>query len=289
MGLLPRFAPASPLDYFSALVAEDDGFALLEAAILIAQDDFPELDPQAVLDEIDALAWRLRQRLPADAAPLHRLHMLNRYFFRELGFAGNINDYHHPDNSYLHRVLATRRGIPISLAVLYIELAGQLGLQARGVSFPGHFLVKLRLPAGEVVIDPFSGESLSREVLEQRLEPWRRQHGLVGDDEAPLGLFLQSAAPREVIARMLRNLKALHGRNGDLERLLAVQERLVRLLPDDWDERRDRGLLLAEMGGTREALADLESCLVERPDAPEAEALRRRVGELRRQPPPQLH
>ena len=181
----PRFAPASPLDYFATLVAEDEGFALLEAAVVLAQDDFPQLDPQGVLDEIDGLARRLRERLPADAPPLHRLRMLNRYFFRELGFAGNVNDYEHPHNSYLHRVLATRRGIPISLAVIYMELAEQLELQARGISFPGHFLVKLRMPAGEVVIDPFTGESLSRERLEERLEPFRRQRGLVGDDEAP--------------------------------------------------------------------------------------------------------
>ncbi|MBQ0945984.1 tetratricopeptide repeat protein [Ideonella sp. 4Y16] len=281
----PRFAPASPLDYFSALVAEGADVALLEAAILLAQDDHPALDVQGVLDEIDQLAQRLRQRLPADAPPTHRLRMLNRYFFRELGFAGNVNDYHHADNSYLHRVLQTRLGIPISLALLYIEIAQQIGLTARGISFPGHFLVKLRLPAGEVVVDPFTGESLSRERLAQRLEPWRQQLGLPGDDELPLGLFLQAAEPREVLARMLRNLKSVHERQGDLRRQLAVQQRLVRLLPGDWDERRDRGLLLAELGRPAEALVDLQTCLDQRPDGPQAELLRQRMAELRGRPP----
>jgi len=286
MALTPRFAPAHPLDYFSSLVVEDTGFALLEAAILLAQDEYPALDAQGVLDQIDDLAQRLRQRLPADASPTHRLRMLNRYFFRELGFAGNVNDYHQADNSYLHRVLQTRLGIPISLALLYIELAQQIGLTARGISFPGHFLVKLRLPAGEVVIDPFTGESLSRERLEERLAPWRSLSAQASDDEVPLGLFLQAAEPREVLARMLRNLKVVHQRQGDLARQLAVQQRLVRVLPGDWDERRERGLLLAEMGSPREAMVDLQTCLDLRPDGPQAEQLRQRLAELRSRPRP---
>lgn len=286
MNPLPRIAPASPLDYFSALVAEDASFALLEAAIVLAHDEYPSLDAQGVMDQIDALAQRLRQRLPADASPTHRLRMLNRFFFREMGFAGHVNDFHHPDNSYLHRVLQTRLGIPISLALLYIELAQQIGLAASGISFPGHFLVKLRLPAGEVVIDPFTGESLSRDRLEERLAPWRALSGPNVDDEIPLGLFLQAAEPRDILARMLRNLKAAHQRQGDLPRQLAVQQRLVRLLPGDWDERRERGLLLAELGSPREALIDLQTCLDQRPDGPQAEQLRQRLAELRSRPRP---
>ena len=156
-----RLEPPSPLDYFTSLVAEDDGFSTLEAAIALGQDADRDLDPQTVLLEVDALAARLKQRLPADASPTHRVQVLNRFFFRELGFASNVNDFHHPDNSYLHRVLDSRRGIPVTLAVLYVELAQHIGLRAGGVSFPGHFLVKLRMPYGEVVIDPVNGESLS--------------------------------------------------------------------------------------------------------------------------------
>jgi regulator of sirC expression with transglutaminase-like and TPR domain len=286
MASTPSFAPASPLDYFEALVAEDDGFPLLEAAILLAQDEHPALDVQAVLDQIDELALRLRQRLPEDAPPVHRLRILNRYFFRELGFSGHVNDYHLADNSYLHRVLQTRLGIPISLALIYLEIAGQIGLTARGISFPGHFLVKVRLPAGEAVIDPFTGESLSRDRLEQRLEPWRRQLDLPDEDEVPLGLFLQAAEPREVLARMLRNLKAVHERQGDLPRQLAVLERLVRLLPGDWETRRDRGLLLAALDHPREALIDLQACLDQRPDDPQAAWLSQRIAELRDPPWP---
>lgn len=225
----------SRLDYFASLVAEDEGLPLIEAAVAVGQDVDPDLDPQRVLVELDALGTRLKRRIPADAAALQRLRFLNRYFFDELGFGGNVNDYHDVANSYLHRVLDTRRGIPITLALLYCELAGQAGLVARGISFPGHFLVKVRMPRGEVVIDPFSGHSLSREELEYRLAPYRQQRGLVGDFELPLGMFLQAASRREVLARLLHNLKEIHRSSGNWPGLLQVQERLVILLPRAWE------------------------------------------------------
>lgn len=285
---LPLQAP-SALAYFATLVAEDDGFALLEAAICVAQDEHPALDAQTVLGEIDRLAGRLKARLPADATPLRRLRALNQYFFGELAFAGNINNYYDRRNSYLHEVLATRRGIPITLALLYMELAGQLGLQARGVSFPGHFLVKLRLPQGEVVVDPFNGRSLSRDELDERLAPYRARHGLEGDFETPLGLFLQAAPPRDVLARLLFNLKEIHRTGEDWPRLLAVQQRLVLLLPAAAEERRDRGLTWAELGRPVEAADDLAAYLAARPEAEDALALRERLVELRRDGAPRLH
>jgi regulator of sirC expression with transglutaminase-like and TPR domain len=279
-----EFLAVTPLQYFASLVAEDEGLALTEAAIAVAQDEHPHLDPQAVLSDLDLLAERLKRRLAADAMPLQRLRLLNHYFFNELGFAGNVNDYYDPDNSYLHRVLQTRRGIPITLALLYIELATQVGLHARGVSFPGHFLVKLRMPQGEVVIDPFNGHSLSREELDERLTPYRRQQGLTGDFEVPLGLFLQSASSRDVLGRLLRNLKEIHRSAEDWARLLAVQQRLVILLPQAWEERRDRGLAYAELGQHLQAVDDLAAYLEHRPDADDTVSLRQRIDELRRGP-----
>lgn len=278
-----RFDAPTALEYFATLVADDASLSVLEAAVAVAQDADPGLDPQAVLDEVDTLAARLKRRIPADAMPLQRLRQLNRYFFNELGFAGNVNDYYDPRNSYLPEVLRTRRGIPITLALLYVELATQLGLQACGVSFPGHFLVKLHLPRGEVVIDPFSGRSLSREDLEEWLLPYRRQRGLAGDD-APLGLFLQEAEPRAVIARLLRNLKEIHHSARDWPRLVAVLHRLVILLPEDWAERRDRGLALAELGRPDLGAADLATYLQNEPAAPDARSLRQLLDRWQGQP-----
>jgi regulator of sirC expression with transglutaminase-like and TPR domain len=278
------FSAPTPLQYFASLVAEDSSLALLEAAAAIAQDEYPELDVQAVLSEVDGLGAKLKARVPADAAPVQRLRLLNRFFYRELGFAGNVNDYYDRRNSYLNDVLSQRRGIPLTLALLYTELAGHLKLTARGVSFPGHFLVKLRMPQGEVVIDPFNGRSLSREELDERLAPYRRRQGLVGEFEAPLGLFLQAAQPRDVLARMLRNLKEIHRSGRDSLRWLAVQERLVILLPQNWDERRDRALAFSDLGRFDAAIADLEAYLANRPDADDALAMSERLDQLRRMP-----
>jgi regulator of sirC expression with transglutaminase-like and TPR domain len=283
------FDRPTPLDYFASLVAEDDHFSQLEAVVAVAQDGEPQLDVQGVLAEIDALAVKLKRRIAADTAPLARLRYLNRYFFQELGFAGNVNDYYAPDNSHLHRVLVTRRGIPITLALIYIEIAQQIGLEARGVSFPGHFLIKLKMPQGEVVIDPFNGRSLSRDDLDERIAPYRRRHGLAEDAEIPLGLFLQTATPRAIVARVLRNLKEIHRGAEDWPALLAVMQRLVILLPDDWQERRDRCLVRAELGDAEGAVADLAAYLEHSPGADDARAIDERIEELRATGRPQLH
>jgi regulator of sirC expression with transglutaminase-like and TPR domain len=278
------FETPTALEYFASLVADDASLSLVEAAVAIAQDDFPELDTQSVLAEIDALAVKLKRRFPPDAVPVQRLRWLNRFFFQELGFAGNVNDYYDPDNSYLHRVLNTRRGIPITLAILYIELATQIGLTARGVSFPGHFLIKLRMNSGqqqgEVVIDPFTGHSLSRDELDELLAPYKRNRGLQGEFDVPLGLFLQAATPREVVARMLRNLKEIHRGAQDWRRLLQVQERLVVLLPQAWEELRDRGLVYADLGVEAAAARDLSEYLEHVADAPDRAQISDRLASL---------
>jgi len=273
----------TPLDYFASLVQSDGNFALFEAAVSLAQDEYPGLDVQAVLGEVDTLLERMRRRLPADAGPLQKLRILNQFFFRDLGFGGNVNNFYDPDNSFIHALLITRRGIPISLALLWMELAQGLGLSARGVGFPGHFMVKVNLPMGQAVIDPLSGQSLSREELSERLEPYRRPSALMEDMDAPLGLYLQSAPPRDIIARMLHNLKEIYRTQEDWPRMLSIQERLIVLLPQAWPEYRDRGLAHAEMGNTEQALADLECYLVHSENLVDVNAIADRVDELRRE------
>jgi regulator of sirC expression with transglutaminase-like and TPR domain len=280
----PSYTIPTPLDYFTSLVQSDEQFPLLEACASLAQDEYPELDVQQVLGDMDQLQARLQRRLAADAPPLHRLRMLNQFFYRELGFGGNVNNYYDPDNSYLNAVLRTRMGIPISLAVLWMELAQGLHLQVRGINFPGHFLVKVNLPKGQVVIDPFVGQSLSREELVERLAPYKQQqqseHG--EDFDVPLGLYLQSARPRDILARMLRNLKEVHRSQSDAQRLLAVQNRLVVLLPEAWSEYRDRGLTHADLGNTDEAVLDLEKYLVFAEEPRDTAVIADRVSALRR-------
>jgi regulator of sirC expression with transglutaminase-like and TPR domain len=263
----------SALDYFGLLVADDKSFPLLEAAVSIAQDEDPRLDVQGVVSRVDELAEKLRRRLPADTPALQRLRSATSYFFQELGFSGNVNDYYERGNSLLPRVLDTRRGIPISLAVLFIEIARQVDLNALGVSFPGHFLIKVAMPKGDVIIDPFTGASLSREDLEERLLPYRQR--ALPQSDWPLSLFLHAAAPRDILARMLRNLKEIDRSRCDWMRMEQTQSRMVLLLPEVWEERRDHALILAELGQYRRAAALMDQYLQQRPDAPDAAALRR--------------
>jgi regulator of sirC expression with transglutaminase-like and TPR domain len=224
----------TPLEFFASLVHTDADFALLEAAISLGQDEYPDLNVGHVLGEVDQLLARLQRRLPADAGPLHKLRTLNQFVYRDLNFAGNFNNYADPDNSYVHVVLRTRLAIPITLAVIWLELAQGLGLKARGVAFPGHFMVKVSLSEGQVVIDPLTGLSLSQDELAERLEPYRRIDGYASEQELPLGLYLQGTSPREIIARMLLNLKEIHAGLEDWARLIAVQDRLLILLPQPW-------------------------------------------------------
>ncbi|MES2360434.1 MAG: tetratricopeptide repeat protein [Pseudomonadota bacterium] len=278
-----NLAVPSPLQYFSSLVQSDEHFPLLEAAISLAQDEYPDLDVQQVLGDVDQLLARLKRRLPADASALQKLRLLNQFFFHDLNFGGNVNDYYDPDNSYLNAVLKTRRGIPITLAVLWLELAGGLGLNARGVAFPGHFMVKINLPKGQVVIDPFTGQSLSREELSERLEPFKQKSSLDDEFEMPIGLYLQSAPPREIISRMLRNLKEIHKTQEDWQRLIAVEDRLIVLQPDAWPEYRDRGLAWAVQGQPARAVPDLEKYLAQAEDAQDLDAVALRLAQLRGQ------
>ena len=223
----------SAVDFFASLVREGDDFPLLEAAISIAQDEYPLLDIEHTLSQVDHMRLKLKARIPKHCDHLGKLRILNMYFYDELGFAGNVNNYDDPQNSFIHCVISTRRGIPITLAVLWLELAKELGLKASGVSFPGHFLMKIDLPdphEGQVVMDPFTGVSLSRDEIGERLVPWLTQSdqatipGGVTDDT--LAHFLESANSREIVARMLNNLFEIYRRQYDEKRMQNVQTRL---------------------------------------------------------------
>ncbi|MCY7316590.1 MAG: tetratricopeptide repeat protein [Rubrivivax sp.] len=291
-----HFQTPSALAYFAALVADDAGFPVLEAAIALAQDEDPRLDVQGVLARVDVLALRLKRRMPADAPALQRLRLLNRYFFQELGFAGNVNDYHDPRNSLLPVVLESRRGIPITLALLYCEIAGQIGLTTQPLPFPGHVLVKVAILHGDVVLDPFNGQSLSRQTLQERLPPLQRHSPMTraqgahdedrdhGSEPLSLEPFLQPAPGRALIARMLRNLRHIYSRHQDWMRLERVQARTVLLLPEAWEEHRDHAIVLAELGAHWGAAQALALYLQHRPDAADAPALRRRLAAWRSAP-----
>lgn len=270
----------TPLSYFKSLVGAEAQFPLLEAAASIAQDEEPQLDIQEVLATCDALLVRLKRRVKAEADPMRKLSVLNQFFYTDLGFSGNANNFYAPENSYVNEVLQTRRGIPISIAVIWLELAQALDLQAEGISFPGHFLVKVTLPEGLVVLDPLTGDSLGLDNLAERLAPFRQHLGDASDMEAPLGLYLQSAPPRDILTRMLRNLKEIFNSQEDWQRLIKVQDRLLVLHPDALAEKRDRGLALIELGQNKAARDDLLQYVLAQPDASDVPEIQRRLASL---------
>ena len=275
-----QVTPVTALTYFTSLVASDTDFPLLEAAAAIAQDEEPTLDIQAVLATCDALMVRLKRRLKRDAEPIQQLTALNQFFYQELGFSGNANNFYAPENSYLNEVFRTRRGIPISIAVIWLELARGLGLQADGVSFPGHFLVKVTLPEGLVVLDPLTGQSLGLERLSEQLLPFRNRTEDGEDSDTPLGLYLQPATPRDILTRMLRNLKEIFSSQTDWPRLKCVLDRLIVLNPDALYERRDRGLACIEMGLNDQARDDLNVYVSQANSASDVDLIRARLASL---------
>lgn len=267
------------LDYFALLVSQDDTIPLFEAALAIAQGIDDRLDFNATLATADRFAATMQRRLAPDMSDIQKLRILNQFFYRELGFGGNLNHFYDAGNSLLPQVIATRRGIPISLAVLFMEIAQQIGLQVKGIAFPGHFLMRLSVASGEIIIDPLNGNSLSREVLEEWLLPYIEP--AANPLKNVLTHYLQAVSPRAMLARMLRNLKTILADDGNWQAFLAVQQRLVILLPDDISERRDRGLAYANLAIPQPALQDLESYLAQRPYAADAAMLREKLPGLR--------
>jgi len=275
-----------PLPDWSAFAAlADDEVPLLSGALLIALDEYPDLDAAACDAQLDAIADALREKVDAiDAAPM-KMQAINRRLFEELGFAGNHAEYYDPPNSYLNEVLRRRLGNPISLAVVQMEVARRLGVALEGVSFPGHFLVSLPVDDGMLVMDPFNGgRPLSADELRQRAQP---HFGEPVPDEALLRILVP-ASPRAILVRMLRNLHALYAERGDWARAVRCADRILRLSPDNAEALRDRGLGYLELGHRAGATRDLGRYLRIQPEADDAETVRDRLVEQGGRHPP-LH
>jgi regulator of sirC expression with transglutaminase-like and TPR domain len=275
--------PTQQLDYFTSLVAEDEHFPLTEAAVAVAQHAYPDLDVQGVLDKIDHWGNKLKKQITPDTPPIQRLQLLKHFFYQELGFGPNPNDFYAPENSYPHQIIENRRGIPISLAILMMELGQQIGLNIRGVSFPNHFMMRISLQQGEIIMDPLTGDSLSKNQLQEMLDPYLDAKGYRGELSLPLNIFLRASSPREILSRFMRNLKMIYSEDERWERLLGIQERLVILLPDSPEEIRDRGLIFAQLEYVRPAIDDLHRYLSEMPGAEDAADIREHIVTLESQ------
>lgn len=269
---------AANLDRFAQLLTREQ-FSLAEACLLLAQDQYPDIDVSRCLGQLDAMAATVRGRLARDAFPEQRIAALNHHLFEELQFSGNVDAYYDPRNSYLNEVLDRRTGIPITLSIVYLEVGRRVGLRLQGVSFPGHFLVKLRVRRGQLVLDPFSGgEPQSAAALRSRLAPLMPPGKA---SEIDLEEVLEPASSRQIVARVLRNLKAIYLEAENYPGALAVMNRMLLAVPESAEELRDRGLVYEKLDCFRAALADLANYVRRRPDAPDLADVHGRIERLR--------
>ncbi|HSH06985.1 MAG TPA: tetratricopeptide repeat protein, partial [Burkholderiales bacterium] len=274
------------LEPFRALMAQaDTRIELARASLMLARDAYPELDMAHYLGQIERFSLRLRAQA-ADCAVEDKVIALNAFMFGELGFEGNVGAYYDPRNSYLNEVIDRRTGIPISLSIVYMELGRRIGLPLEGVSFPGHFLVRLRLRGGMLVLDPFSGGApQSEDDLRERLARVvpKGATGGIPIEALPLEQFLEPASHRQILARVLRNLKSIYRDADEPAQLLKVLNRILIVTPEAGAELRDRGLIYQRLECWQPALADLSAYLEREPEAADSEEMRLQLLALRAQ------
>ncbi len=248
------------------------------AALLLAASFNPGLDVEAYERELDLMAEALAQRAAAARDAHGVLRSLHRYLFDELGFRGNSADYEDPRNSYLNEVLDRRIGLPITLSVVYLEIGRRNGLELDGIGYPGHFLVRWISPEGlTAYLDPFyHGRSHSEESLLEALAAG----GLAAERARAM---LAGSTKRQILLRMLHNLKASFARRRRPELALQASELILAMSPWDLDERRDHGLIAYASGRHETAVADLQTYLQYRAEASDARRIEQQLASIRRE------
>ena len=235
--------PSAGLTRFSEVVGRDD-FQLDHAALLIGAWDFPERDLEAYREMLDGIAAKVRPDVARAPNGIARARAISDWLFDRLGYSGNVEDYYDPKNSFLAEVIDRRQGIPISLSVLYLEVARRVGVLAQGVNFPGHFLVRVAIEDAWLFLDPYSrGAVLTPADLETLLRKTTTPNAVLEPS------VIAAASKRQIVARMLVNLAGIYGRNGDLPRSLDVLERLAVLEPANPRIARDLSQLRERVDG----------------------------------------
>ena len=262
---------------FELAQLENDRIDLAEGALLIAKDAYADLDIEVYLQRLDQMAAELQAQIGWEADTSEQIHHLNRYLFEEQGFAGSSQDrYYDQRNSYLNEVLERKVGIPITLSVVYMEVGKRIGLPLVGVGFPGHFIVKHR--DLETVIDPFEGgKVLSDDNLSERLTQIFRE-------SVPMQpQFLQAVTNKEILARMLRNLKQIHFRQEEYEKAVKAGERITWLDPQAAQDYRDLGYLYYQIDAYAKSLSAFNTYLRLSDEPPDQEEIARNIRVLTQQ------
>ena len=246
----------------------DEAIDIVVAALLIAQEEYPELDIDSYLRQLDDMAIAITALLPEERYPLRVINTINHYLYDQLGFVGNTDDYYNPCNSFLNEVLDQRKGIPLTLSLVYLELAKRLDFPMVGVDMPAHFLIRPNLPDIEFLVDPFhGGEVMFVDDCQKRLKE------IYGQPIALTSDFLSPSTPRRFLARMLSNLKMVYLTQEQWHDSLAAIDRILLLYPEAPMQRRDRGLLYYQIGNWIDARQDLQAYLDAAPKAQDAIAI----------------
>jgi regulator of sirC expression with transglutaminase-like and TPR domain len=254
----------------------DSAVDLARASLLIACEEYPDLDVRAYLGKLDRMGAAVRAQVRPGGPPAAAVAALNTYLFEEEGFRGNTDSYYDPRNSFLNDVIDRRVGIPITLSTVYMEVGRRAGLRVEGVGLPGHFIVKLRAPEVEWLIDPFhEGALLSEGDCQDRLD--RIFGGRVRLDAR----LVAACGPKQILARMLRNLKIIYGKQEDWTRALRVLDLLLRLDPGSAEDLRDRGIAYASLDCYGLAVRDLEAYLARAPRGAETREIEATMDALR--------
>lgn len=268
-------SPASRDRFARLMSVSGDEVDLALAALLIASEEYPQLNPDQYLRRLDLLAELVRDRLSGETAPLLVLQELSEVLFEQEKFRGNTEAYYDPRNSFLNNVLDRRLGIPLTLSIVMLEVGWRLGLPLEGVNFPGHFLVRFAGEATNLLLDPFQHGEIRFEDQAQALLD-RVYGGAVRLQPE----YLRPAGRKDMVVRLLANLKNVYLNARDDARAVAAIERILLVRPDANDEVRDRGMLLARLGRTDEAVIDLERYLESSPGAPDAQRVRILIDQL---------
>jgi len=263
-------------DFVRMMSKPEAAIDLARTALLVAAESDPNVDVDGELHTLESWAAELRARLDPGWNNLQKLARLRAFVFEELGFRGDRTDYYHPRNSLLHEVLKRRRGIPLTLAIVMMEVGWRIGIPFEGVAFPGHFLVRLPGEPGDLVLDPFKrGMTVREEDCRHMLQ--ETTGGKLAFDPSQLA----SVGKREMVTRLLHNLKGAYLRAGEDEQALTAVERLLVLDPGNADETRDRGLLLFRLHRYGQALDSLSDYLARVPQALDRESVEEHVRSLR--------
>lgn len=253
---------------FRRLLRGEPGADLTRIALEIAGDAYPGLDGELYLGKLADLAIRVRQRCPAEAKPRQVLGQINWVLFVEEGYRGDTEEYYDPRNSYLNQVIDRKTGIPISLSVLYLALADRLGLAMGGVNLPAHFVLRTGRGESAIFVDPFhAGALLDRRGCERRVEEVTGQSIRLTEN------LLAPCPLPTIVARMLRNLKAVYLQKHDYPAALPVLRRLAAMMPEEPLERRDLGMVCLHADRPGEAIGHLRHYLDASPQAEDAEVV----------------